>query len=315
MVEIYEITNEIHRRITENPAIKNRFTKHIDLFCTMVEDYGQALQPYADKLEKAKKLIDKFTPEQLEKYKCPDGKIRVSVVAVCPPPKSWVHTNWDDNSFINVDMGVIYRPKEPVNPLLWFGVFVCNPSTQRSPEDDEKLMCEYVRLAIIHDYDLRYSGTPTDTPILSADYKGKWFRRNEFFEKVWFNYYQVEQNKLSQLERALNRVQTDLARTKESQPAKGATSSEKKPFYKLKTFWVIVLGALSLITYLLNISDSGTFRGIIYHFNQQFSHSQSASDPNAQTDSNAIMLPSKTNHDMSNSLPDSNLSSPESPNQ
>ena len=96
---------------------------------------------------------------------------------------------------------------------------------------------------------------------------------------------------------------------------KRCIDAEKKPFYKLKTFWVIVLGALSLITYLLNISDSGTFRSIISYFNQQFSHSQSASAPNAQTESNDVTLPSKTNHYMPNSLPDLNLLPPESPNQ
>ncbi len=188
----------------------------------MVEGYGQAQRPYSEKLENAKKQIDKFTPEQLEKYKLPNGRIEISLVDVCPPPEGYVKMNYWDNYFVNIPLGTIYRPKEPVNPLLWFGISG-NASLQRKPDDNEKLMCEYVRLAIIHDYVLRYSGTPTDSYIFNDNYKGRWFQRDEFCKDVWAYYHYVNQSpdlihmpataqeKLSQLSRALKHVQADLS--------------------------------------------------------------------------------------------------------
>ena len=115
---------------------------------------------------------------------------------------------------------------------------------------------------------------------------------------------------------ALEAVNQDLASTKKSQPAKGATSSEKKHWYN--TVWVRMTGAIILTSVIISailgviqILESDTYK----QFVAARPKSQSVYDPNTQTESNDIMLPPKTNDDTSNSLPDSNLSPPESPNQ
>jgi predicted transcriptional regulator len=204
MDKIYEITNEIERHITEDPTIKNRFAKHIDCFCKMVEDYGQALQPYEQQYKEADKRY-MADPKKYEKYRKPNGAI--ALTDICPPPKGWVKISSSDNQFLNIDwIALIFRPVEPVNPLLWFGLFGY-AGIQRKPEEDEKLMCEYVRLAIVHDYNLLFhSGTPIDTRIISADYKGKWFQRDEFFKTVWYYHSQLTESAQSQLARAFDRI-------------------------------------------------------------------------------------------------------------
>jgi len=216
--DVHKIANEVDRLITKNTTARTLFTNHIDRFCKMVEDYGQVLQPYADKLKKAEKRIEKFTPEQLEKYKLPDGKIVVRLADVCPPPKGWIRIDWTDNRFVNISIGVIYRPAEPINPLLWFGIFG-DANLQRKPEENESLMCYYVLLAIIHDVELKQ---PTDRPLFFDKYEGKWFQRNKFCEDVWAYYHYPNQDpsllyhsatpqeKLLQLNRAFERVQADL---------------------------------------------------------------------------------------------------------
>ncbi|MCX5632748.1 MAG: hypothetical protein NTW93_03615 [Phycisphaerae bacterium] len=229
---VLKIANEIDR-LTTDKKVRKRFTSYVNKLCGMVEDYGQTLQPYAEKLEKAK--------EELEKTKLAPGTTIV-LVDVCPPPKGWVKMSYTDNFWTNVDMGVIYRPVKPVNPLLWFGISG-NASIQRKPAEDESLMCEYVRLAVIHDYELR---EPTDKPIFSNKYIGKWFKRDEFRNDVgkYYHYanqpsYVTAEEKLSQLNRALDRVKAD----------------KKKPWYKKTWTWIVgtVVFLAALTTLVLNI--------------------------------------------------------------
>lgn len=214
---ILKIVNEVDQLVTYNPAIREVFTRHIDQLCKLVEDYGQAQQPYSIKLEKAKKRIEKFTPKQSEKYKLPDGS--VSLVDICPPPKGYVKMNHWDNRCINIPENTIYRPAKSVNPLNWFGIIGCvDISTQRKPTEDEKLMCDYVRIGLIHD---RKLSEHTDSPIFSADYNGKWFKWDKFREVVW-GYYKLylirgisytpatPEEKISQLNRALGHVKADI---------------------------------------------------------------------------------------------------------
>jgi hypothetical protein len=133
-----------------------------------------------------------------------------------------------ENMFLNIDRDVVYRPIEPVNPLLWFG-FYGNASSQRKPNENEKLMCMYVLLAVINDGNLKYRETPTDTLFFSADYESKWFQRNKFRIETWVHYstlqnpqgqgscifpnYFAEEDKLRQLTLAFEKVKEDLAGT------------------------------------------------------------------------------------------------------
>jgi hypothetical protein len=224
MDKVLLIANQIKDLLATNTNVKARFTEHIDRFCKMVEDYGQALQPCIEWDEQVKKDIEKLTPEQLQKYKknLSDKEglpplIGVSPTDVHPLPENWVQIDPDiDNKFVRVPR-VYYRPNESVNPLLWFGLYG-NP--HRKPTDDEILMCDYVLLAIIHDYELRQ---PIDRPLFSDKYSGKWFERDKFRDEVskfynypyqrseLFHHYIAPEEKISQLSRALEYVQADLA--------------------------------------------------------------------------------------------------------
>ncbi len=240
---VHEIANQVDKLIID-AGVRARFTEHFDRLCKMAEEYGEALHPYEQSLENIKKAIDegKFTIPETRKRKRSDGFVEwPPMVELCPPPEGWVKINHNDNSFINVGIGVVRRPVEPVNPLLWFGIFG-NASLQRKPDENEKLMCEYVRLAVIHDYEIRYSGTPTDTQIISADYKGKWFRRDEFREEVWKYYHYLysepnllyqpatPQEKLSQLKRALDHVKA--IHTESLQPSINAGGMDEREHKK-----------------------------------------------------------------------------------
>lgn len=216
---VHEIANEIDALVMD-ATIRVRFTAHIDRLCKMVEDYGQALQPYADKLEITKERIEKFTPEQLEKYKLPNGTIEVSLGDICPPPKGWIKMDYADNYCVDVPMGVVHRPLEAVNPLLWVSFGWGNAGIQREPTEDEKLMCDTILLTVIHDYELRQ---PTEQAIFSDKCDGKWFQRNKFGGEVWGYYHYpnqghivTDQEKLSLLNRAFERVQAELQPTEVS---------------------------------------------------------------------------------------------------
>ncbi len=226
---VNEIIVEVGKLVTKE-KIRTRFIENIKRFCKMVEDYGQAQQPYSKKLENAEKRIEKFTPKQLEKYKLPNGKIRISLVDVCPPPKGYIKMNYWDNFFVNVPMGTIYRPKEPVNPLLWFPFSHGNPAIQRPATDDEKLMCDYVLLSVIHDYGLRRS---TDRPIFSADYKGQWFEQNRFINEGGQYYYYSEQEKFLQLILALEHVKQSQGNSRQDKPTDLITSTVTIKEYEL----------------------------------------------------------------------------------
>lgn len=190
---LIEIANKIDSLVL-NADTRALFLEHINRFCQMAEAYGEALQPYSDALEKAKRKIDKLPPEQSQKL---NG---VFLYDYCPPPKDWIKQE-DNTTFYNIPSMLAYRPKEPANPVLWLGLHY---APEREPGDTEKLMIAYVLMAIIHDYELRFSGIPTDTPIFSKQYDGKWFRRDAFSQDVWTTFRTPQ--KQAHLERALSRV-------------------------------------------------------------------------------------------------------------
>jgi hypothetical protein len=236
---LLEIVDNVDSLILEK-AVLARFRNYVTKLCKIVESYGQAQQPYSRKLENLEKAIDKgkFIIPQAMWRKRPDGSFRgPPLVELCPPPKGYVKMNYWDNNFINVPLGTIYRPAEPVNPLLWFGLSG-DTSLQRKPSENERLMCDYVRLAIIHDYELRYSGTPTDSYIISDKYKGKWFERDGFCRDFW-THYRNNNEKLSHLHRAREHVQADLAKKPET--GRKATLAKIWACIKRIPRWIYVL--------------------------------------------------------------------------
>ncbi len=208
---IHDIANIVDQLITNNKEADALFRSHINKLCEMIENYGQALQPYANKLKNAEK--------QWKEDKTEDK----TLAEFCPPPEGWIEIDRDDNLFIKVNASVICRPLKPVNPLLWFGLFG-NANLQRLPTEKEKTSCHCFLLAIIHDWELQYSGTPLDKRIIPVDYNGKWFKLNEFRDKVGEYYHYEYQNpnipfypataqeRLSQLNRVLEYIRAEITK-------------------------------------------------------------------------------------------------------
>ena len=217
--DINELANEVDHIVTSNPSAKDVFIRQIDKLCKMVEDYAQAQEPYTKELEKAKK--------QIEKVKNPTQFNR-PLTDICPPPNGYVETSQQANRFVNVPPYNIYRPIEPVNPLLWFECFG-DVNKQRKPTEDEKLMCDYVLLAIVHDYTQRISRTAMDFCFWFKDDEEKWaddvekwfkdegrlFNKAGFYNKIGGYYAANHQNGLV---RALERIKADIAAAPESEP-------------------------------------------------------------------------------------------------
>lgn len=226
---ILDIVNNVDRLITDKTARK-RFTDHIDHFCKIVEDYGQALIPHIEKVEKA---IEKLKEKGATRIPPPNE--------VFPPPKDWVD----------------------IRKVSW-------PS---KPTESEALMCDYVSLAMLHNYELEEQETYAQ--IFSDKYDGKWFQRDKFrkgipvtgdirafesfismdrklsdcldrytyrprkpvFPLWWFK---IEGDRLSRLKRAFDHVQTDLKPEKKGMAKRIIGWILKKTWH----FVVTIIGAI-----------------------------------------------------------------------
>ena len=93
--DVHDIANIVDQLITNNKNAGVHFTRHITKLCKMVEDYAQALQPYAEKLKRARKQIEQ------------NGTISITLIELCPPPPGWVQINSDSNQYINVEDYII----------------------------------------------------------------------------------------------------------------------------------------------------------------------------------------------------------------
>jgi hypothetical protein len=172
----------------------------------MVEDFGEALQPYIRKIER--------TRRQMEKTGAPSG---TSLMEICTP-SDYVEMGDRYNRFLNIPMAVRHRPIEPANPLLWFGV-LRNVCEQRGPTEDEESMCACFVLAVVHDYEFK---KPRTRPIFPRQYNGKWLRRDAFREFLAKHYHYpddsqyygkstpVNEEKVEELELDIERVKRGL---------------------------------------------------------------------------------------------------------
>ena len=180
--EVHKIAIKIDRLITDSPQAKSHFTEYINRFCKMVEDFGQALQPYEMPFRKALEKIRKAPKfRNMTEY-----KIFCEVRKRCPLPKNWIEIPWQDTKFIKVGdylpaqfIKCNAQPQNVVNPTVWFELEPQLITRQKVPTEDEKLMCEYVLLGVVHDRMIR---TPTEK--LFPISVGKWFDRLGFYDKV-----------------------------------------------------------------------------------------------------------------------------------
>jgi hypothetical protein len=173
----------------------------------------------------------------------------------------------------------------------------------------ENLKRSYLWLIIIHDAKLQKCFPPIDKnsePLAGhiGIIEGNLAVRNEH---VLLSSETYSGHRL--IETAFEEVKAELATPKqnESQSAKGT-----KYWFKFVCKVIAGIGILlGILWTAIQIYESATFKQLVVSRHK----SQSIYDPNAQTESNDITISSKTNHDMSNSLPDLDLLPPESPNQ
>jgi hypothetical protein len=238
---IHEISIKVENLIRDE-SVSACFIEHIQRLCKMVEDYGHGLQPYVKKLKNTRKRIE-------EKIMSLPPGTSINLYDECPHPKGWVEMGYLDNFFIKDSGDTMYRPTEPANPLLWFGFFG-NPYKQRNPTENERLMCKYVLLAIIHDMELR---EPIYKPIFPDKYYGKYFALKEFRLNLWEYYYYpnrehtyrcltaTAQEKLSTLNFALEDVKTDCAKKEPTEV------SGRQPEHKAKSIIVPIIISLIVV--------------------------------------------------------------------
>jgi predicted DNA-binding protein YlxM (UPF0122 family) len=231
--------------LVKNAKTKARFTGQIDRLCNMVEKYGQALQVY-------RQIQPELSPERekiLTSIKSGGRLLNVEeeinlveLTRLLPsPPSGFVKMCYADYAFIADSLHFAYRLAKLVNPLLWFDIFG-NADIQQKPKPEDELMCDYVKLAVIHGCTLRgpakgdtivlngerYFFADPDNPklpypnlperLFSYEYTGRWFKREEFRKQVWQYYSHTQiprdlqkelRKKLSELKDALERIQSD----------------------------------------------------------------------------------------------------------
>jgi len=181
--EFHKIAVKIDELIADSPQAKSRFTEYINRFCKMVEDFGQALQRYEISF---RKTLEKIRKDPKFRNMPDEYKIFLEARKRCPLPENWIEIPWQDTKFIK--MGD-YLPtqfikcnaqlRNTVNPVTWFKLEPQLLTRQRTPKEDEELMCDYVLLGVVHD---RMMQTPTQK--LFSTLGGKWFDRIGFYDKV-----------------------------------------------------------------------------------------------------------------------------------
>lgn len=197
-------------KLLQNEKFHNDFQQQFNRLCEMVESYIRELQKYEEitkgnldglpqeddqakdllvKIQDTKLLADKIElwHQITQRYNFLHNK----------PPKE--HPDWTLVGFINyiqrdelVSSLLTWHPplnEMLVNPLLWFypemDKYFSSNDLARPPRNDEKLMCDFVRLAAIHDESCAYQ-TPTMV-YKRKEYEGR-FLRNDFTKDLWASY-------------------------------------------------------------------------------------------------------------------------------
>jgi len=193
---LLETSNTVDKFISTSSG-KTPFESQLQILCKMVENYGQALQKYEKEAKSNPRLKDSDAG---------------------PPHEGWVwYSDWD-SSFVGDKMwNAFWRTPDPVNPLLWFEQEGLHGTPTRAPNNEEKLMCEYVLLAVIHDEYIQQTDLTGRLIFWDRNYKGTWFQRNKFSQALWNIYYYVKNElvaneKRAKVERALQHVYADLTK-------------------------------------------------------------------------------------------------------
>ncbi len=224
--------------LLEQDSGLNKFQNQFDNFCLMAENYSAELDKYrqaaknrfynfADKNPEAKILlkgIDKLlSDEQLERL----TKVKQLYIGQCSTPPNDNHT-WVLHGLMSdyiaeddwvLQAPLVYRPpllELPQNPVFWFfsemGRYLSDIDPIKQPDEKELLMCDFVRLAVIHDESCSYN--KSIMVYKNRNYEGR-FKRNDFAKDLWEAYKNPEKDNFIRthrrtLNQALQHVKADL---------------------------------------------------------------------------------------------------------
>jgi hypothetical protein len=216
----------------------NKFQSQFDNFCSMVESYGTELDKYrqaannrfndfADRNPEAQKLFEGINKlllyEKLERL----SKVRLLYIGQCSTPPTdnptWVsHEFRSDYVAENAwatGAPLFYRPsllELPPNPAFWFfdemDRYLSDRDQIKQPDKRELLMCDFVRLSVIHDESCSYN--KSIMVYKNRNYEGK-FQRNDFVKDLWAAYKNPKKDNFIKthkriLKQAMQHVKADL---------------------------------------------------------------------------------------------------------
>jgi len=131
----------------------------------------------------------------------------------------------------------VYRPpllKLPQNPIFWFfnemGHYLNKTDLVKQPDEKELLMCDFVRLAVIHDESCGYN--KSIMIYKNRNYEGK-FKRDSFTKDLWEAYKNPKKDDFISthrriLKQALKHVQADLANLKPAETGQKSAESHSQ---------------------------------------------------------------------------------------
>ena len=207
---IYDLIIEIDELIQQE-GVLDKFRGHFDNFCLMAENYAAELDKYrlvaknkfyefADTNPDALKLLNGIDTKLLVEREELLGKVDSLYVKHCQdsPPENPTYV-WH-GSMIDyickedwaISAPVVYRPpllKMPTNPVFWFlsemDRYLSYDDPIRQPDNEELLICDFVRLAVIHDESSVY--TRNTMVYKNKSYEGM-FKRDDFTNDLWETY-------------------------------------------------------------------------------------------------------------------------------
>lgn len=198
------IVNEVHTCLEP-------IRTQCDLFCQKAEEYAVMLEKYtgeafdrhmteSDRRQKERERLgvqllpgESFFPlSEREKLIRPTPQEEESKKG--PPYEGWIWTQRCDYNYINLsDKDVFWRPPDPSYPLEWLWLSLpwwgyTSPTlarTKREWTDEERLMCECLFLASIHD--MRFVTAPSrhERIFHGKPYSGR-FQRDKVASDLWY---------------------------------------------------------------------------------------------------------------------------------
>lgn len=231
------LISEIDRLLEEDGGL-NKFQSQFDNFCFKVENYGAELDKYhqasknrfydfAEKNSEAQELLTGINKLSLNEQSERISKIKQLYIEQCQTPPidnpMWILHGWmkdyvAEDDWVN-SAPLVYRPsllEMPLNPVFWFfsemDIYFSGEDQVKQPDKKELLMCDFVRLAVIHDESCEYN--KSIMIYKNKNYDGK-FERDGFAKDLWETYQNPKNDNFKRtnermIKQALEHVKADV---------------------------------------------------------------------------------------------------------